>query len=172
MENIFGRDIIPSNEFERIAALKRYHLIHTPPEPVLDQIVQLAATTFDIPMALITLVDVDHVFFKASIGVQGLTGMSRGRSLCSIAILDTAPLIIHYAEEKKCLLNNPIIAAELGLKFYASAPLITPDGFAIGVLAIVDTKPRAFTSEQIQSLKDMADMVMKEIENRNILDAF
>lgn len=86
--------------------------------------------------------------------------------------MDTAPLIIHYAEEKKCLLNNPIIAAEFGLKFYASAPLITPDGFAIGVLAIVDTKPRAFTSEQIQSLKDMADMVMKEIENRNILDAF
>ncbi|NRF39575.1 GAF domain-containing protein [Pedobacter foliorum] len=172
MENIFGRDIIPSNEVQRVAALKRYHLIHTPPEPVLDQIVQLAAKTFDTPMALISLVDVDHVFFKATIGVQGLNGMARGKSLCSIAILDTEPLIIHYAENKKCLLNNPIIAAEFGLKFYASAPLTTPDGFTIGVLCIVDTKPRGFTTEQIKSLKDMADLVMKEIENRNILDAF
>lgn len=172
MENIFGRDIIPSNEHQRVAALKRYHLIHTPPEPVLDQIVQLAATTFDIPMALITLVDVDHVFFKASVGIPGLSCVSRGKSLCSIAILDTEPLIIHYAEEEKCLLNNPIIAAEYGLKFYASTPLITSDGFAIGVLAIVDTKPRQFTDEQIQLLKSMADTVMQEIENRNILDAF
>jgi len=172
MENIFGRDIIPSNEFERVAALKRYHLIHTPPEPVLDQIVKLAAKTFDIPMALISLVDVDHVFFKSTIGVPGLNQMSRGASLCSIAILDTEPLIIHYAEEKKCLLNNPIIAAEFGLKFYASAPLITYDGFIIGVLCVVDTKPREFTSEHIQSLKNLAGMVMLEIENRNILDAF
>ncbi|WGQ10766.1 GAF domain-containing protein [Pedobacter gandavensis] len=166
MENIFGRNIIPSNDSERVAALNRYHLINTVQEPVLDQIVQLTADTFDTPMALISLVDVNDVFFKASIGAPDLDSMPRGRSLCSIAILDTEPLIIHYAEKEKCLLSIPVVAGEFGFKFYASAPLITPDGFAIGALCITDTRAREFCPEQIESLKDLAGMIMQEIENR------
>lgn len=166
MKNIFERNIIPVNERERIAALNRYHLINRVQEPVLDQIIQLTANTFDTPMALISLVDLNQVFFKSSVGADGLESMPRGRSLCSIAILDTEPLIIHHAEKEKCLLSIPIVAAEFGFKFYASAPLITPDGFAIGALCITDTKSRQFTPDHIKSLKDLAGLVMQEIENR------
>lgn len=166
MDNIFGRNIIPSNDSERVAALNRYHLINTFHEQVLDQIVQLTADRFDTPMALISLVDVNQVFFKASVGAPGLDSIPRERSLCSIAILDTEPLIIHYAEKEKCLLSIPVVAAEFGFKFYASAPLITPDGFAIGALCITDTRPREFNTEHIESLKGLAGMVMQEIENR------
>lgn len=165
MENIFGRSIIPSNEHHRIAALNRYHLIHTLYDQGLDQIVRLTAATFATPMALISFVDVNQVFFKANVGATGLESMPRGRSLCSIAILDTEPLIIHYAKQEKCLLSNPIVAAEFGFKFYAGSPLITPDGFAIGALCITDTKSREFTPKHIESLKDLAAMVMEAIEN-------
>lgn len=166
MENIFGRNIIPSNDLERIAALNRYHLINNIEDPVLDQIVQLAADTFDVPMALISLVDLNEVFFKSGVGAEGMESMPRERSLCSIAILDSEPLIIHYAEKEKCLLSIPVIAAEFGFKFYASAPLTTSDGFAIGALCITDTKPREFTLEQVEALKDFAELIMKEIEKR------
>lgn len=169
MENIFNRNIIPSNDFERVAALNRYHLINAFDEPVLDQIVQLTAKTFDTPMALISLVDLNQVFFKSAIGTSGAESTSRGRSLCSIAILDTEPLIIHYAEEEKCLLTNPVIAAEYGFKFYASAPLITSDGFMIGTLCITDTKLRDFSAEQVETLKGFAEMVIQEIEKKTQL---
>lgn len=169
MENIFNRNIIPSNDFERVAALNRYHLINAFDEPVLDQIVQLTAKTFDTPMALISLVDLNQVFFKSAIGTSGAESTARGRSLCSIAILDTEPLIIHYAEEEKCLLTNPVIAAEYGFKFYASAPLITSDGFMIGTLCITDTKLRDFSAEQVETLKGFAEMVIQEIEKKTQL---
>lgn len=166
MENIFDRDIIPSNDLERVTALNRYHLIRSADDPVLDEIVQLTAKTFDMPMALISLIDLHQVFFKSGIGTDGVESTPRGRSLCAIAILDTEPLIIHYAEEEKCLLANPVIAAEYGFKFYASAPLITADGFMIGSLCITDTKLRAFSLEQTEMLKRFAGMIMKEIEKR------
>lgn len=166
MENIFDRDIIPANDLERVEALNRYHLIHSYNEPILDQIVQQAANKFETPMALISLVDLNEVFFKSTIGADGITSMPRGRSLCSIAILHTEPMIIHYVKEEKCLLANPIIAAEFGFKFYASAPLVTPDGFVIGALCITDTKPRVFGPEQVASLKALAAKVMEEINKK------
>lgn len=166
MENIFDKNIIPANDLERIAALNRYHLIGSADHPALDQIVQLTAKTFETPMALISLVDLHQVFFKSGIGTDGLDSTPRGRSLCAIAILDNEPLILHYAEEEKCLLANPVIAAEYGFKFYASAPLITADGFIIGSLCITDTKLREFSLEQTETLKRFAGMIMKEIEKR------
>lgn len=169
MENIFNRNIIPSNDFERVAALNRYHLINAFDEPILDQIVQLTAKTFESPMALISLVDLNHVFFKSGLGIGEAESTPRGRSICSIAILDTEPLIIHYAEEEKCLLTNPVIAAEYGFKFYASAPLITSDGFTIGTLCITDTKLREFSPEQVETLKDLAAIVIQELEKKERL---
>jgi hypothetical protein len=93
MENIFQRDIIPPNEKQRLEALKRYLIINTAREPFFDNIVYLTAQTFEVPMALISLVDLNQVIFKASFGANDLKRVPRGSSLCAIAILGAIAVI-------------------------------------------------------------------------------
>lgn len=166
MDNTFGMNIIPENDQERIAVLRRYKILDTPPERAFDNVAQLAARIFHVPIALISLVDTEKVFFKANIGMETVKSSDRGSSLCSLAILHPEVTIFEDTLKEPCLLANPLVAGDFGLKFYAGAPLITPDGFMIGTFCIKDKKTRSFSKQDEEILKDLAKIVMDEIELR------
>lgn len=166
VENTFGIDIIPVNDEQRLEALRRYHILDTPPEEVFDNLAQLVANNFNVPIALISLVDADRVFFKGNVGMPGVNNISRGKSLCSLAILSSQPTIIEKPLEDPCLLSNPLVHGKFGLRFYAGAPITTPDGYNIGTVCIVDKKERIFTQQDQEQLVRFAKLVIHEIETR------
>lgn len=166
MLNTFGKEIIPDNEQERLAALARYEVLDSPPEGAFDKIASLAQAVFSVPIALIALVDSKRVFFKANVGMEGTTQVHRGISLCSLAILQEEVTVFENASEDPCLLHNPLVAGSFGLRFYAGAPIITHDGYRVGTVCIVDHQPRQFSEGQRDILKQMASLVMNELELR------
>jgi GAF domain-containing protein len=166
MDNTFGINIIPDNEQQRIEALKRYKILDTPPEHAFDNVARLATQIFKVPISLVSLVGAEEVFFKANIGMGKARVTSRGISLCSLAILKPEVTVFENAPEEPCLLVNPNVAGEFGLKFYAGAPLTTHDGFRIGTLCVIDKTPRKFSKADELILEGLAKIVMDEIELR------
>lgn len=166
MVNTFGMPIIPDNDEERVKALQSYKILDTKPEPYFNNLAQIVAKCFNSPIALISLVDKDRVFFKANVGMSGTDSADRGISLCSLAILDDKPTIFENALEEPCLLANPLVAGEFGLRFYAGAPIITPEGFNIGTVCIVDKRPRTFSELDQELLARFADSIMEAIIDR------
>lgn len=167
MKNTFGIDIIPDNENDRLAELRKFRILNTPPEKSLNQIALVVAKVFNVPISLISFVADEDVYFKGNFGLKS-DSASRGVSLCAIAILQDATTVFEDTIEEPCLLANPQVHGEFGLRFYAGAPLRTPDGFNIGTLCIVDFKQRFFSSEQIALLEDFASMVMEVLVMRRI----
>ncbi len=159
-------NIIPENDEQRVAVLKRYRILDTPPEDAFDHIARLAVQIFDVPVALISLVDTDQVFFKANIGMGKIRQTGRGQSLCSLAILQPEVTVFENALNEPCLIANPLVAGSFGLKFYAGAPLITHDGYLIGTLCLVGKEPRTFTAQEKLILQNLARVVMDQIELR------
>jgi signal transduction histidine kinase len=166
VRNTFSIPVVPENDAERLQALYRYEIIDTPPEGAFNRVAEMAAKIFNVPVALVSLVDKERVFFKASVGMPGLKETERGVSLCSLAVLQDDPTVFEKAETEPCLLANPFVAGSFGLKFYAGAPLITHDGFRIGTICIIDKKERAFSDKDKAVLQDLAAIVMDEIEIR------
>ena len=166
MENTFGMEIIPENDVQRIEILKRYKILDTPSEGAFDNVALLAAQIFDTPIALVSLVDAEKVFFKANVGMENIKSSPRGMSLCSLAILQPAVTVFENAPTEPCLLSNPMVAGDFGLKFYAGAPLITHDGFSIGTLCVIDKQPRNFSARDRTILQGLSKIVMDEIELR------
>lgn len=156
---------ISAEETARLDELYKYEILNTSEEPIFDQIVQTAAKIFNVPIALLSMVDLNEVFFKAKVGIPGSL-FPRNTSLCTVAILQSSPLVIHQGETAQCLLNNPMIAAEYGLKFYASIPLVTPNDLIIGTLSIADTTRRSFSAHELDILQDLAKVVMYTLNAR------
>lgn len=161
------QNIIPENDAQRLAALRKYQLIYTPAEEVFDKLTQMTARVFDTPMCFLSLVDEDTVFYKSQVGSFGRTQVNRKDSLCSLTILSKEPLIIEDASLSNCFKDNPFVSAENGIKFYAGVPLITRDGYHIGALCVVDIKPRTFSTKDILLLTEIAEIAMLEIESRH-----
>ncbi len=166
MKNTFAIPIIPENDDERLSVLKRYEILDTPPEGAFNRIASLAVKMFNTPIALVSLVDKEQVFFKANVGMPGIQYVERGVSLCSLAVLNNEPTVFSNASNEPCLVANPLVAGSFGLKFYAGAPIITHDGYNIGTVCIVDKKPREFTENDKAMLQDLAAIVMDEMEIR------
>jgi GAF domain-containing protein len=166
MVNSFGQEIIPVNDQSRVLALASYQILDTQPEGYFDNLAQIMARCFDMPIALISLVDKERVFFKANVGMPGTQNVSRGISLCSLAILEPEPIVFENALKEPCLLANPLVAGEFGLRFYAGAPITTDEGFNIGTVCLVDKKPRSFTELDKDLLSRFAQTAMKAIEKR------
>jgi GAF domain-containing protein len=166
MENTFGKEIIPANDVERLKALRSYEVLDSLPESFFDNLAHIVARTFDTPIALISLVDKDRVFFKANVGMPGTVNVSRGMSLCSLAVLDNEPTVFEDATKEPCLIANPLVAGEFGLRFYAAAPIVTPDGFNIGTVCIVDKQPRKFSESEQELLVQFSQSAMNAILER------
>lgn len=144
MADIFAKDLIADNEAARLEALNRYDILYTLPEEALDNITQTMSMVFDTPLAFLSLVDQETVFYKSQSGNFGRDRVARADSLCSYTILDQNLLVVTDARDIEALRNNPYVAAEGGIRFYAGAPLITQDGYHLGTACVVDTIPRTF----------------------------
>jgi PAS domain-containing protein len=166
IENTFGINIVPENEAARLDALKRYRITDTPLEDSFDGIARLATKIFDVPVSLLSLVDAESVFFKANIGMGKATHANRGKSLCALAVLDEKVTVFEDALKEPCLMANPNVTGDFGLRFYAGAPLITHDGLLIGTLCIIDRKARIFSEADRLILEGLAKTAMDQIELR------
>lgn len=166
MKNTFGKNIIPNNDEDRLADLENYKKIDFQVDNHFNKIARLAAKIFNMPIALIAFVDKEEVLFKGNVGMEGKDTVSRGISLCSLAILDDNVTVFDRPLEEACLLANPLVTGQFGLRFYAGAPLKTRNGFNIGTLCIVDKKQRYITEAQKSILEDLASIVMDQLECR------
>jgi signal transduction histidine kinase len=157
--------IIPPDEDERLAAVRDYQILDTPPDGAFDRVTQLAARLFDVPISIVSIVDEDRIWFKSRHGIDA-EQVGRDRGLCASAILQHEPLVIVDASVDPNALANPLVAGELGLRFYAGAPLTTKGGHSLGTICVIDKKPRELSDEQVTILEQLAEIVVHELELR------
>lgn len=169
MKNTFGKNIIPKDEEKRLEELHKYVELNGTPDKYFNEMSYIIAKCFNTPIALISLVGNEHVEFKGNFGMDGVNSADRGTSLCSLAILDLEPTVFKDATKEPCLLANPLVAGEFGLKFYAAAPITTKNGYNIGAVCLVDKEPRDFSNEEKDLLKDFAGNVIRELEYRMVI---
>ena len=160
------RKLMTADESGRLRALEQYRIAGTAPEKLFDDMAQLVAKLFDAPIALVSLVAQNDVWFKANAGLPGAVQVPREDSLCSVAVLHDAPVVFEDLEKHPCELTNPDVATALQLRFYAGAPLQDRNGHNIGTLCVIDRQPRTFTAPEQELLTRMASMVMRTIELR------
>lgn len=155
----------PLEEDRRLAALRKYDILDTPPDGCFDRVTAIAAKIFRTPIAIVSLVDQDRIWFKSKQGLD-VPQIDRVPGLCASAILDGAPYVVEDAKTDPRTLANPLVVGDFGLRFYAAAPLRTRDGFNLGTLCVIDREPRAVEPEEIQQLQDLAAIVMDQMELR------
>lgn len=160
---------LPENEIERLAKLRDYQILDSLPEAAYERIVHLATTIFDVPVALISLIEDERQWFKAKIGIEEQEA-SRNISLCAHTICQDDLHVIENATDDKKFSQNPFVTGDANVRFYAGAPLRAPGGLNIGTLAIIDTKPRKFSDEEAQSLRSLAAMVIDAMEMRLLIN--
>jgi diguanylate cyclase (GGDEF)-like protein len=153
------------NEIQRLAAVQRYEILDTPPDGSFDRLTSIAARLFSVPIAIISLVDHDRIWFKSRHGLD-VEQIGRDPGLCASAVLHGEPWIVTDAANDPRTLSNPLVAGAFGLRFYVGAPLRTQDGFGLGTLCVIDRKPRPVTEAQIAYLEDLACIVMDQMELR------
>jgi eukaryotic-like serine/threonine-protein kinase len=154
-----------TDEEGRMRAVERYRILDTPTDGAFDRIAGLAARLFSVPVAIVSVVDHDRIWFKAHHGTD-VTEIGRDPGLCASAILQDDAWVIRDATVDPRTLTNPLVAGEFGLQFYAGVPLRTPDGYNLGTFCILDRQPREFTDEDTRMLEDLAAIVMNDLEMR------
>lgn len=153
------------SEKRRLQVLWQYDLLDTIPEALFDDLTELAAGICEAPIALISLVDEKRQWFKSKFGTT-LKETSRDVSFCSHAIQQPDLFIVPDATQDARFANNPLVTSDPKIRFYAGAPLTTPDGYALGTLCVIDTVPRELRSEQKQALRILARHVVSQLELR------
>jgi GAF domain-containing protein len=155
----------PKNEKKRLEVLWQYEVLDTVPEQVFDELTELAAYICESPVALITLVDEKRQWFKSRLGVD-IKETSRDVSFCGHTILQQNVLVIPDTAKDKRFAKNPLVVSEPKIRFYAGAPLITPDGHALGTLCVLDKKPHKLSPDQMRALEILSRHVMTQLELR------
>ncbi|MHA6345217.1 histidine kinase dimerization/phosphoacceptor domain -containing protein [Roseivivax sp. CAU 1761] len=163
------RAATPHNQSERLEELESYGILDSGAEESFDEVVELVKSLCDMPIALISLVDRDRQWFKARVGFE-LPQTDLDRSICSHAILDGDILEIPDTWLDARTRDNPLCATQdQPVRFYAGMPLITANGFTLGTLCVLDTRPRTLTALQRKSLRIMARQVMRQLDLRRAL---
>ncbi|MEO7551321.1 MAG: GAF domain-containing protein [Croceibacterium sp.] len=150
-------------EQRRMAAVRRYDILDSPPDGAFDRITALAARRFGVPISIISIVDEDRIWFKSHHGLA-VAEIGRDPGLCASAILSQDPHVLTDASFDPRSLANPLVAGDFGLRFYAGVPLRTSDGHNLGTLCIIDKKSRSVDEQEIEDLKDLASVVMDQLE--------
>jgi len=161
-------DAQENGEAERLAALRKYEILDTDPEVGFDDLALLASHICATPMAAITLVDRDRQWFKARVGVAARE-TPRSISFCTHAIKQRGIFVVPDASKDERLRDNPQVTGEMHIRFYAGAPLITRDGYALGTLCVVDRHPRGLSSAQAEALAALRRQVEAQLELRRRL---
>ncbi len=155
-------------EAARLSALDVYDILDTPAEAGFDDIVLIAAQICGTPMALISMVDDRRQWFKAAVGIDA-TETPREIAFCAHAIAQRDTFIVPDATQDQRFAANPLVTGDTALRFYAGAPLVTPEGFALGTLCVLDNEPRTLTTDQLSALQALARQVMARLELRRAL---
>jgi anti-sigma regulatory factor (Ser/Thr protein kinase) len=153
------------SETERLATLHSYRILDTQPEQAFDDLTLLASYICETPIALITLIDTDRQWFKSRVGLSQ-SETSRSISFCSHAIDQTGLYIIRDAATHETFRHNPLVTGEPNIRFYAGAPLVAPNGHALGTLCVIDRVPRTLTPAQIEALEALRRQVQAQLELR------
>ncbi|MBX0291357.1 GAF domain-containing DNA-binding protein [Hymenobacter sp. HSC-4F20] len=154
-----------SDEAARLEALRNYHILDTPPETAFDDLVRLAAYICGTPISLVSLLDAERQWFKAKLGLE-IQSTSRDLAFCQHAILSNNVYEVEDATLNPLFQQNALVTGEPNIRFYAGAPLITPEGQALGTICTIDTVPRRLTEEQRDALRILAREVVSHLELR------
>jgi len=157
--------MIPADEQKRLAAVRRYDILDTPPDGAFDRITSLAARLFDVPISIVSIVDRDRIWFKSHHGIDA-EEIGRDPGLCASAVCQAEPWLVTDAQVDVRTIDNPLVAGELGLRFYFGVPLTTADGYNLGTLNVIGVEPREVTEDEVATLKDLAAVVVDELEVR------
>ena len=158
------------DEAERLAALARYGILDTPPEPAFDRITAMAARMLDVPIALLVLVDERRQWFKSHHGLA-VAETPREVSFCTFSIQASDVFVVEDATADPRFAKNPLVLGDPYIRFYAGAPLVTFDGLNVGTLAVLDRRPRQLSGADRELLRALARVAMKEIELRLVAGA-
>lgn len=158
----------PAIEAARVAALDRYAILDSEPEESFDDLVTLAAHICHTPMAMLSLVDDHRQWFKSKVGVE-VRETPRDSSICAHAIQQSDLFIIPDTLEDARFRENPLVVGEPRIRFYAGAPLINEDGFALGTLCVVDREPRKLDDDQKEALNALGRLALRQMELRKNL---
>lgn len=157
------RPVEPNDEDRRLAATRSLGLWKTPPEERFDRVVRVAAAAFDVPIALIALMERDREWFKSCYGVE-FREVPRDASFCGHAIFERQPLVVSDAHLDERFADNPYVTGFPGVRFYAGHPLILSNGCCVGTLCILDVRPRHFDNVGISLLRDLSQFAIAELE--------
>lgn len=164
---------IVQSEAKRLKVLWQYEVLDTVPEELFDDLTELAARICEAPIALISLVDEKRQWFKSRVGTT-INETSREFSFCAQAIRHSGLFIVPDATQDARFANNPLVTSELRIRFYAGAPLVTPDGYGLGTLCVLDKVPRELRPDQKEALVILARHVVSQLElrrrSRELLD--
>ncbi len=162
--------LIPANDAARVATLRSLGVLDTPPEPDYDELTLLAAQICQVPIALISLIDADRQWFKSKIGLD-VAETSRRDSFCAHAIGEPHDdvFVVADAHNDVRFADNPLVLSDPKIRFYAGAPLVTHDGWALGTLCVIDRQPRQLTPDQLKSLSALRRHVINAIELRRLV---
>ncbi len=158
-----------TDEPARLAALHRYRILDTEPEQRFDDLTLLASQICDTPISLITLIDSDRQWFKSRVGLD-VEETSRGVAFCAHAIRQPGIMQVSDAATDARFRDNPFVTGEPNIRFYAGAPLITPDGHALGTLCVIDVKPRRLNEGQLRALDALRRQVESQLELKRNID--
>jgi serine/threonine protein kinase len=158
--------LLHDEEAARVAALRRFDILDTEPDETFDAITRVASTVLDTPIALVTLIDMDRVWFKSHLGWDEQQ-VDRDVAFCATTNPGTpGPWTVPDALLDERTRRNPLVTEGPQVRSYAGAPMITRDGHNLGSLCVFDREPRDFTPQQLDALQDLAGLVMHEMEMR------
>lgn len=155
---------LPQTERERLGALQASGLLDSEPEERFDRVTRTASRLFEVPIALVSLIDEHRQWFKSRIGLD-TAETPRDVSFCGHAILDEGILTVEDTQTDPRFADNPLVVDGPKIRFYAGCPLHDQDGNAFGTLCIIDSKPRSLGAEEQAALSDLARMVEREIQS-------
>ena len=163
-----ARQLIQAPDQDRVAALQKYAILDTEPEQAFDDLTQLASFVCKTPIALISLVDENRQWFKSKIGLD-TSETPRDIAFCSTAIQQVDVMVVPDTMKDERFRNNPLVVSEPRIRFYAGAPLITEEGYALGTLCVVDHSPRELGADQKEALQALGRLVLAQLEFRRNL---
>jgi DNA-binding NarL/FixJ family response regulator len=159
--------VFPASEPQRIAAVRSYAILDTPPEEDFDDLTRRASHICRTPIALMSVVDIDRQWFKSKVGLT-VAETPRAVSFCAHAIHDRTVFEVPDATRDERFAENPLVTSSPNIRFYAGAPIVTPDGQALGTLCVIDTKPRDLTNVQRDALRTLSRQVVHLLELRQL----
>jgi GAF domain-containing protein len=159
-------DETPDPAAARLDAVARYEVLDAPSDGAFDDIARLAALAFDTPIATVSIVDAGRVWFAATHGLDGVTQIGDEPGLCASAILSDEFYLVTDAAIDPRTLDHPLVRGELGLRFYAAAPIVTADGHRLGTVNVLDTKPHQVSASQTATLTYLAAVVARQLDLR------